>query len=109
MRVFHNLTFMYNIEELNSMGQEQLKEIAKSMGLKKINDIETDELIYKILDQQAIDLAQAQAQSQAQKAAAKKRKTTKATKEKEPAKADDAKAAEDAPAENAEPEQKSAS
>ena len=62
---------MYNIEELNSMGQEQLKEIAKSMGLKKINDIETDELIYKILDQQAIDLAQAQAQSQAQKAAAK--------------------------------------
>ena len=71
MRVFHNLTFMYNIEELNSMGQEQLKEIAKSMGLKKINDIETDELIYKILDQQAIDLAQAQAQSQAQKAAAK--------------------------------------
>ena len=71
MRVFHNLTFMYNIEELNSMGQEQLKEIAKSMGLKKINDIETDELIYKILDQQAIDLAQAQAQSQAKKAAAK--------------------------------------
>ena len=109
MRVFHNLTFMYNIEELNSMGQEQLKEIAKSMGLKKINDIETDELIYKILDQQAIDLAQAQAQSQAQKAAAKKRKTTKATKEKEPAKADDAKAAVDAPAENAEPEQKAAS
>ena len=100
---------MYNIEELNSMGQEQLKEIAKSMGLKKINDIETDELIYKILDQQAIDLAQAQAQSQAQKAAAKKRKTTKATKEKEPAKADDAKAAVDAPAENAEPEQKAAS
>ncbi|MGN0231178.1 MAG: transcription termination factor Rho [Muribaculaceae bacterium] len=99
---------MYNIEELNSMGQEQLKEIAKSMGLKKINDIETDELIYKILDQQAIDLAQAQAQSQAQKAAAKKRKTTKATKEKDTAKADDAKATVDAPAENAEPEQKAA-
>ena len=52
---------MYNIEELNSMGQEQLKEIAKSMGLKKINDIETDELIYKILDQQAIDKAMIEA------------------------------------------------
>lgn len=50
---------MYNILELNEMTQPKLTAIADSMGLKKIDAIEKDELVYKILDQQAIDMAQA--------------------------------------------------
>ncbi|MEF9924043.1 MAG: transcription termination factor Rho [Muribaculaceae bacterium] len=52
---------MYNILELNAMAQPELIGIANSMGLKKIDTIEKDELVYKILDQQAIDMAQASA------------------------------------------------
>ena len=61
---------MYNIDELNAMPVEQLKSIAESMGIKKFDNNEPDDLIYKILDQQAIDMAQAQA---ATPAAPKKR------------------------------------
>lgn len=45
---------MYNIAELSTKEESELKTIAESMGLKKINSIEKDELIYKILDEQAI-------------------------------------------------------
>lgn len=45
---------MYNIAELSTKDERELKTIAESMGLKKINSIEKDELIYKILDEQAI-------------------------------------------------------
>lgn len=50
---------MYNIAELSSKEELELKAIAESMGLKKINSIDKDELIYKILDQQAIDSSKA--------------------------------------------------
>ncbi|MDD2960859.1 MAG: transcription termination factor Rho [Muribaculaceae bacterium] len=50
---------MYNIDELNSMDNAELNGIAKSMGIKKPEEVEVGELIYKILDQQAIDMAQA--------------------------------------------------
>ena len=45
---------MYNIAELSTKEEPELKAIAESMGLKKINSIDKDELIYKILDEQAI-------------------------------------------------------
>lgn len=64
---------MYNILELNSMSQPELKAIADTMGLKKIDAIDKDELVYKILDQQAIDMAQASASN----AIEKKKKSTK--------------------------------
>ena len=49
---------MYNINELNAMGEAQLKELAKSMGIKKVDSIETEDLVFHILDQQAITEAQ---------------------------------------------------
>ena len=48
---------MYNISDLQSMPDANLVEVAKSMGLKKANPDKREELIYHILDQQAINLA----------------------------------------------------
>ncbi len=48
---------MYNISDLNAMSDVELKTIAESMGMKKIDSTPKDELIYRILDQQAIDMA----------------------------------------------------
>lgn len=48
---------MYNISELQDMPDDRLKEVGESMGLKKINIANREELIYRILDQQAIDLS----------------------------------------------------
>ncbi|MDY2828980.1 MAG: transcription termination factor Rho [Sodaliphilus sp.] len=45
---------MYNINDLNSMSEADLKALATSMGLKKIDSYEKDDLVYQILDQQAI-------------------------------------------------------
>ena len=50
---------MYNITELNDMPDEQLKAVAEGMGLKKIDLSDKEALIYRILDQQAIDRAAA--------------------------------------------------
>ena len=46
---------MYTISELNAKSLPELKAIAEGMGLKKIDSLLNDDLIYKILDQQAID------------------------------------------------------
>ncbi len=48
---------MYNISDLNAMSESELKTIAESMGMKKVDPTKKDELIYRILDQQAIDMA----------------------------------------------------
>lgn len=48
---------MYNISELNAKSESELKAIAESMGMKKIDAAQKDDLIYRILDQQAIDMA----------------------------------------------------
>lgn len=48
---------MYNISELNSMSDAELKSVAENMGIKKFDLNKKDELIYQILDQQAIDMA----------------------------------------------------
>ena len=68
---------MYNIIELNDKLLSELKAIAKEMGLKKIDSLKKEDLVYKILDQQAIDLA-------GKKVASEKEKTTKAPKKKTP-------------------------
>ncbi len=48
---------MYNISELNAMSDAELKGVADSMGLKKVDLADRDGTVYRILDQQAIDLA----------------------------------------------------
>ena len=52
---------MYTITELNSKTQPELKGIAESMGLKTKESDSFDDLVYQILDQQAIDSAKNQA------------------------------------------------
>ena len=53
---------MYNISELNEMGDAELRSVAENMGLKKIDPTKKEELIYRILDQQAVDRASAGAE-----------------------------------------------
>ncbi len=45
---------MYDILELNTKLLTELREIAKSMGIKRIETMKKQDLIFKILDQQAI-------------------------------------------------------
>jgi len=45
---------MYNIEELKIRLLSELKEIAEEMGVKNFKSLKKDELVYAILDQQAI-------------------------------------------------------
>ncbi len=54
---------MYNISELNSMSDVQLKDVADSMGLKKINMADRESVVYEILDQQAINSVSTVAQN----------------------------------------------
>ena len=44
---------MYNIDQLNAMSDEQLRELAKSMGIKKPDSVDHGELIFQVLDTQA--------------------------------------------------------
>lgn len=53
--------YMYNITELDSMDDATLVGIAQSMGIKKVNIEKRQEVIFNILDQQAIDKAAADA------------------------------------------------
>ena len=48
---------MYNISDLSAMSEVELKGIAENMGLKKVDVSDKDGLMYRILDQQAIDMA----------------------------------------------------
>jgi transcription termination factor Rho len=67
---------MYNISDLEEMADEQLQAIAENMGLKKTNNSDKEALIYRILDQQAIDLS-ANAPAPAEKKRGRKPKNTK--------------------------------
>jgi transcription termination factor Rho len=49
---------MYDILELNKKLLPELKDIAKGMNIKRIEALRKQELIYRILDQQAIDAAE---------------------------------------------------
>ena len=44
---------MYNIDQLNEMSDEQLRDLAKSMGIKRVDSIDHDDLVYEVLDHQA--------------------------------------------------------
>lgn len=50
---------MFDILELNKKLLPELKDIAKNMNIKRIEALKKQDLIYKILDQQAIDLSAA--------------------------------------------------
>ena len=45
---------MYNIIQLNDKDLSELQQIAKEMGLNKTSDKPKEELVYRILDEQAI-------------------------------------------------------
>lgn len=46
---------MYDILELSRMLLPELREIAKELNIKKAETLKKQDLVYKILDQQAID------------------------------------------------------
>ncbi len=73
---------MYNITELNSMADAELKQAAEALGIKKIDLSQRQELIYQILDEQAIAGA-------ASKAAARKKAEDEPKKRGRKKKADD--------------------
>ena len=52
-KIIH-IFFMYNIIQLNNKELSELQEIAAEMGLKGIKSLERQDLIYSILDEQAI-------------------------------------------------------
>lgn len=52
---------MYNIHELSAMDDNQLRQVAESMGIKKFNPENRQNIIYDILDNQAINVASTEA------------------------------------------------
>lgn len=88
---------MYILAELNEMPTEQLKEIAKEMGLKRIDDSDKEKLAYRILDHQAEEVAQRKKQQrgennnnderQGKKRGRKKKEETQPAAEAQPAEA----------------------
>lgn len=58
---------MFNITELENMTDETLRSTAEGLGLKKLDAMSREDMVYGILDQQAIDKAAADAQRQANK------------------------------------------
>ena len=44
---------MYNIDQLQKMSESQLRDLAKSMGMKKVDSIPNEDLVYQLLDHQA--------------------------------------------------------
>ena len=79
---------MYNISELSSMSDEQLKGVAEAMGLTKIDLANRESAVYEILDQQALNsVATAKNRKQpSDKPKAKRGRPAKAADEKSPAK-----------------------
>lgn len=45
---------MYNIIQLNDKNLSELQTIAQELGIKKTDSLKKEELVYKILDEQAI-------------------------------------------------------
>ncbi len=72
----------YNILELNEKLLPELQSIAEELGIKKISSLKKDELIYRILDEQAISYAGIQAEKAKEKEAKKAERQTKAKKTK---------------------------
>ena len=70
----------YNILELNEKLLPELRSIAEELGIKKISSLKKEELVYRILDEQAISYAGQQAEKEKEKEAKKAEKQTKAKK-----------------------------
>ena len=64
---------MYNIIQLNEKDLSELQEIAKELGLKKTSALKKEELVYKILDEQAIKSASQKANTDKPEGQTKKR------------------------------------
>ena len=73
--------YMYNIIQLNDKELSDLQAIAKELGIKKVESLKKEELVYKILDEQAIVGANKKVATDKQKEEKKKR--SKATNKKE--------------------------
>ncbi|NLZ72984.1 MAG: transcription termination factor Rho, partial [Bacteroidales bacterium] len=74
---------MYNIIQLNEKKMPELQAIAKELGLKRISALRKEELIYKILDEQAIAGANKQVKAEKQKEENKSKKRHRVTVKKE--------------------------
>lgn len=61
----------YNILELNEKLLPELQSIAEELGIKKVSSLKKEELVYRILDEQAISFAGIQAEKQKEKEAKK--------------------------------------
>ena len=70
----------YNILELNEKLLPELQSIAEELGIKKVRSMKKEELVYKILDEQAISFAGIQVEKEKEKEAKKEAKKTKAKK-----------------------------
>ena len=57
----------YNILELNGKQLPELQEIAETLGIKKVKSLQKEEIVYKILDEQAISWAGLQVEKEARK------------------------------------------
>ncbi|MDE6288323.1 MAG: Rho termination factor N-terminal domain-containing protein, partial [Muribaculaceae bacterium] len=61
---------MHSLTDLNAMGDAELKQVAEDLGIKKPDLTEKQELIYRILDEQAIKVAATKAAEQKRRAEA---------------------------------------
>ncbi|MDR0348629.1 MAG: transcription termination factor Rho [Tannerella sp.] len=57
----------YNILELNEKQVSELREIARSLGVKRVKTYHKQDLVYKILDEQAVSLAGLQIEKEKEK------------------------------------------
>lgn len=64
----------YNILELNEKPLDDLKAIAGELGIKKVEALKKEELVYRILDEQAISFAGKQVEKEKEKEAKKAEK-----------------------------------
>lgn len=76
-------SYMYKIENLEAMSEAELVDIAKSMGLKKIDPSQKQDLIYRIIDEQAIAMAAEKKQRVKKEPKAKKEKNVEGDNKKE--------------------------
>lgn len=70
----------YNILELNEKLLPELQSIAEELGIKKVSSLKKEELVYRILDEQAISYAGIHAEKEKEKEAKKAEKQTKVKK-----------------------------
>ena len=72
-RFYYLLRIMqkYNILELNEKLLPELQSIAEELGIKKVSSLKKEELVYRILDEQAISYAGIQAEKMKEKEAKK--------------------------------------